>query len=151
MHRSPNRDALPFAARQQLDGRVDRNADAAEANRVEQDVSRNPLLLFYIDEAQTVGDLPANEEVPPKRLLFTERLVLINGLDRQLVCNAHRVPGEIELPGADEDAPGRRLVDASQGLDQCGLSGAIIADQADNLIASDGQVDVPQGMDSAEN
>ena len=42
------------------------------------------------------------------------------------------------------------LQHAGHGLDQRRLAGAVVADQADDLVAADREVDVAQGMDSAE-
>ena len=67
------------------------------------------LLRLDVDEAEAVGDLPPDEEIPPQRLLLGERLVLVDGLDRQVMRHAHRIVGEVEFLVADEDAPrGRR-------------------------------------------
>ena len=103
-----------------------------------------------VDEAEAVGDLPADEEVAPERLLLGERLVLVDGLDRELVRHAHRVVAEVELPVADEDAPGGRREHPGQHLDQRRLSGAVVADQPDDLVAADGKVDVAERLDRAE-
>ena len=103
-----------------------------------------------VDEAEAVGDLPADEEVAPERLLLGERLVLVDGLDRQVVRHAHRIVGEVDLPVADEDAPGGRLQHAGHHLDQRRLAGAVVADQPDDLVAADGEVDVAQRLDGAE-
>ena len=96
MHRAPDGDALALAARQIGDGRIDGDADAAKADDVDQDLLRDLLLALDVDEAEAVGDLPADEEVAPQRLLLGERLVLIDGLDRQLMRHAHRIVGEVD-------------------------------------------------------
>ena len=57
------------------------------------------LLLLDVDEAEAVGDLAADEEVAPERLLLAERLVLVDGLDRQVMRHAHRVVVEVDLAG----------------------------------------------------
>ena len=61
---------------------------------VEQDPSGDLLLALDVDEAEAVGDLPADEEIAPQRLLLGERLVLIDGLDREFVRHADRIVAE---------------------------------------------------------
>ena len=43
------------------------------------------LLLLHIDEAEAVGDLAADEEIAPERLLLAEGFVLIDGLDGEVM------------------------------------------------------------------
>ena len=91
------------------DRRIDGDADAAEADGVLQDLVGDLLLALDVDEAEAVGDLPADEEVAPERLLLGKRLVLVDGLDRQVVRHADRIVGEVDLAVADEDAARGRL------------------------------------------
>ena len=128
----------------------DGDADAAEADHVDQDLPGDLLLLLDVDEAEAVGDLPADEEIAPQRLLLRQRLVLIDGLDREVVRHAHRILARLDFAVADEDLSGRRREDAGHHLDQGGLAGAVVADQADDLVASDGDVDVAERVDGAE-
>ena len=83
VHGAADGDALPLAAGKLRDGRIDRDAGAAEADRLQQDVAGDLLLALDVDEAEAVGDLPADEEIAPERLLVGERAVLVDGLDRQ--------------------------------------------------------------------
>ena len=115
-----------------------------------QDLVGDLLLALDVDEAEAVGDLAADEEVAPERLLLGERLVLVDGLDRQVVRHAHRIVGEVDLLVADEDAPRGRREHAGHHLDQGGLAGAVVADQADDLVPADGEIDVAQRLDRAE-
>ena len=108
------------------------------------------LLALDVDEAEAVGDLPADEEVAPQRLLLGERLVLVDGLDRQVVGLAHRVAGRLDLAVAHEQLARGRRPHAGHHLDQGRLAGAVVADQADDLVASDGDVDVAQRVHGAE-
>ncbi len=73
--------ALALAAGEQLDGRIDGKAGAAKADRIEQYLGRDLLLFFHVDETETIGDLPADEEIAPERLPPAERFVLIDRLD----------------------------------------------------------------------
>ena len=66
MHGAADRNALSFATRQQLNRRIDGNADAAKAEGIEQDVFGGPLLPLDVDEAEAIGDLPADEEIAPQ-------------------------------------------------------------------------------------
>ena len=70
------------------DRRIDGDADAAKADRLLQDLVGDLLLRLDVDEAEAVGDLAADEEVAPERLLLGERLVLVDGLDREIVGHA---------------------------------------------------------------
>ena len=91
----------------------DGDADAAEADHVDEDLLGDFLLALDVDEAEAVGDLPADEEIAPQRLLLGERLVLVDGLDREVVRHAHRIFVRLDFAVADEDlargrARGRR-------------------------------------------
>ena len=81
----------------------DGDADAAEADHVEQDLLGDLLLALDVDEAEAVGDLPADEKIAPQRLLLGERLVLVDGLDREIVRHAHRIVARLDFAVADED------------------------------------------------
>ena len=83
VHCAADRDALPLAAGKLRHGRIDRDAGAAKADRLQQDLAGDLLLALDVDEAEAVGDLPADEEVPPERLFVGERAVLVDGLDRE--------------------------------------------------------------------
>ena len=107
-----------------------------------QDLVGDLLLLLDVDEAEAVGDLAADEEVAPERLLLGERLVLVDGLDRQIVRHADRIVGEVDLLVADEDAARGRREHAGHDLDQRRFAGAVVADQADDLVPADGEADV---------
>ena len=150
MHGAADRNALALAARQIADGRIHRDAVAAKADDVHQDLVGQLLLALDVDEAETVGDLPADEEVSPQRLLLGERLVLIDRLDRQVMRHADRVVGEIDRLVADENAAGGWRRHAGHHLDERRLAGAVIADQADDFIPSDRQVDISQRMNRAK-
>ena len=150
VHRPADRDALPLAAREVGDRRVDADSDAAEADRLLQDPVGDRLLLADVDEAPAVGDLPPDEEVAPERLLLGERLVLVDGLDRQVVRHPDRVVGKVELAVAHEDPPRGRRQHPGQHLDQRRLAGTVVADQPDDLVLPHREVDVPQRLDRAE-
>ena len=107
MHGAADRDALALAAGEIGDGRIDGDADAAEADHVHQDLVGDFLLALDVDEAEAVGDLAADEEVAPERLLLGERAVLVDRLDRELVRRPDRIVGEVQLAVADEDASRR--------------------------------------------
>ena len=115
-----------------------------------QDLPGDLFLALDVDEAEAVRDLPADEEIAPQRLFLRQRLVLINGLDREVVRHAHRILARLDFAVADEDLAGRREEDAGHHLDQGRLAGAVVADQADDLIASYGDMDVAQRVDGAE-
>ncbi len=106
--------------------------------------------LMDVDEAEAVHDLSADEEVAPQRLLFAQRLVLVDSLDRHLVSDAHRIVREVDRQVAHEDASRGRLEHAGQHLDEGRLAGAVVADEADDLVPADCQVDVLQRVNGTE-
>ena len=132
------------------DGRIDGDADAAKADGVDQDLLRDLLLALDVDEAEAVGDLPADEEIAPQRLLLGERLVLIDRLDRQIVRHADRVFARLDFAVADEDLARGRRKHAGHDLDQRRFAGAVVADEPDDLVASDREIDVAQRVHGAK-
>ena len=103
-----------------------------------------------LDEAEAVGDLAADEEVAPERLFLAERLVLVHRLDRHRVRGTDRERCGVDLLVADEDAARRGWHDAGERLDERRFAGAVVADQADDLVPADREVDVAERMDRAE-
>ena len=89
-----------------------------------------------------VGDLAADEQVAPERLLVGERLLLMHRLDPQVVRAAHRIALGVDQPVADVEAAAGRLEHAGDDLDQGRLAGAVVADQPDDLVGADLEVDV---------
>ena len=150
VHGAADGDALAFAARKIADRRIDRDADAAKADDVDEDLVGDLLLALDVDEAEAVGDLPADEEVAPQRLFVGERLVLVDRLDGKIVRPAHRIVGEVDRLIAYEDAAGGRRNHAGHDLDDRRLAGAVVADQADDFVLADAQVDVAERLHGAE-
>ena len=72
MHRTADRDALALAAGKLGDGGVDGDPNTAKAYRLQKNLLGDSLLLLDVDEAEAVGDLPADEKVPPERLLISQ-------------------------------------------------------------------------------
>ena len=129
---------------------VDGDADAAEADDVDQDPLRDLFLALDVDETEAVGDLPADKEIAPQRLFVGERLVLVDGLDQEIVRHAHGILALRNFAIADVDLAGARRQDAGHHLDQGRLAGAVIADQSDDLIAAYGDIDVAQRVNRAK-
>ena len=132
------------------DRRIDGDAGAPEADGFEEDLLRHLLLALDVDEAEAVGDLPADEEIAPERLLLGQRLVLVDRLDRQIVRHADRIFARLNFPIADHDLARARLEHAGHHLDQRRFAGAVVADEANDLVAADGEADVAQRMHRAE-
>src|SRR6185437_16142806 len=130
--------------------RIDGDADAPETDRVDQDLLRDFLLAPDVDEAEPVDDLPADKEIAPQRLLLGQRLVLVDGFDREIVRHADRVFARLKLPLADEDPARGRFEHPGHDLDQRRFAGAVVADEPDNLVAADGKVDVTQRVHRAK-
>ena len=107
-------------------------------------------LLLHIDEAEAVGDLAAGEEVAPERLLLRQGFVLIDRLDGEVMGLAHGIGAPVDLPVAHEDAPRCGPQHAGHHLDEGRFPGAIVADQPDDLVAPDLEIDVAQPLDGAE-
>lgn len=61
-----------------------------------------------------------------------------------------RCQGERNRPAGELQGAGVGGVEARQDLDQSGLPGAVLPEQAMDLSAPDGQGDIGQGMDAAE-
>ena len=61
-----------------------------------------------------------------------------------------RVVREIDRLVADEKPTGRRNQHAGHDLDQRRFAGAVVADQPDDLVAPDREVDILQGDDRPE-
>ena len=126
------------------------DAGAAEADCLKQDLLSELLLALDVDEAETVGDLPTDKEIAPQRLLLGERLVLVDRLDRQIVRHPHRIFALRNLAVADVNLARRRRQHAGHNLDQRRFAGAVVADQPDDLVAADGDVDVAQRVNRAK-
>src|ERR1700733_15127186 len=150
VHRPADRDALAFAARQIGHGRIDRDAGAPEAERLLQDLMGDLLLPADVDKAEAIGDLAPDEEIAPQRLLVGQRTVLIDCLDRELVRHANRIVGGTELAVADENATRRGRQHSGHNLDQRRLAGAVVADQAHDLVAANRKIDVVQRPNRTE-
>src|ERR1043165_8562654 len=150
VHGAGDGDSLALAAGQIVDGRVRRDPLAAKTDGVTQQLVGDRLLLLDVDEAEATDDLAAHEQVAPQRLLFTERLCLVHGLDAQVVGTAHRVARRIDSLVADPDGTGGRPQDTADDLDKRGLSGAIVADHPDDLVATDREVDLRQRLHPAK-
>src|SRR2546430_7826124 len=150
VHGARDGDALALAAREIEHGRIGGDAVTAEADGTPQELVGDLLLLFHVDEAEPAGDLSPHEEVSPERLLLAERLPLMHGLDAQVVGLAHRVLVGVLGAVAHPDVPRRRPEEAADDLDEGGLAGAVVAQQADDLVAAHGEVDVRERLHLAE-
>src|SRR6267378_4899799 len=150
VHRARDGDALALAAREVPHGRLGRDAVTAEADRAPQQVVCDLLLLLDVDEAEPPGDLPPHEEVSPKGLLLAQRLPLVNGLDAQVVSLPNRVLLEVHGAVAHPDVPRRWPEDAAHDLDEGRLAGAIVAEQADDLVPAHFEIDVRERLHLAE-
>src|SRR5580700_2476824 len=93
---------------------------------------------------------PPDEEIAPQRLLVGQRTVLIDRLDRELVRHANRIVGETQLAVADENATRRGRQHSGHNLDQRRLAGAVVADQAHDLVAANRKIDVVQRPNRTE-
>ena len=123
---------------------------AAEADHVAHHLVGDALLLAHPDKPESVGDVAADEEVAPQGLLVAQRTVLIDRLDAPLVGGLDVVVVDCDPLVADEQIAPRRRIDSGHDLDHGRLAGAVVADQADDLVGADREVDVLQRPDLAE-
>src|SRR5262249_44645396 len=128
---------------------VGRNPDAAEADLLLEDLIRDSPLRRNVDEAEAVGDLPADEEVPPQPLFLAQRFLLIDGLDAERVSEPDGPLLEADLAIADEQPPRGRPQGSGHDLDQRRLAGAVVAEQAHDLAIPDGEGHVVERHDFA--
>ncbi len=129
--------------------RIGVDTDAAKAELAFQDIIGDPPFLSHLDEAEPVGDLAADEDVAPERLFLAERLFLIDRLEPQAVGFPHRIARPVDQLIADVKLAGSGPHDAGQHLDEGGFAGAVVADQPDDLVAADREVDPRQGTNLA--
>jgi hypothetical protein len=73
----------------------------------------------------------------------------IFSVEAQAVRLAHRVAVPVDQLVADEELAGTGPDDAGENLDQRGFAGTVIADQADDLIAADREIDAGERTDLA--
>ena len=128
----------------------DGDAGTTETDGAPQYILGDRLFLADLDEAEAIGDLASDEEIAPQRLLLRQGAILVDGLDREVMGHADGVVGDIDFAVANVDAAGRRLEHSGHDLDQGRLAGAIVTDQADDLVASDGEIDVAQRLHRSE-
>ena len=95
-------------------------------------------------------NLAADEEVPPHGLLFPERLVLVDGFDSQRVRLLHGIGVRVDPVIRDVQVSARGRENPRENLDQRRFAGAIVADETDDLIVADLEVDIFQGAHRSE-
>ena len=95
-------------------------------------------------------DLPPDEEVAPERLFLAERLILIDGFDAVFVGALDVVRSEVDLAPGDVEFAAGRAKDAGQDFHHRRFARAVVADQPDDLVATDFQIDVLEGANNAE-
>src|SRR5437762_4254977 len=150
VHGAGDGDALALAAREIAHGGLGRDAVAAEPDGAPQELIGDLLLLLDVDEAESAGDLPADEEVSPERLLLTQRLTLVDRLDPQVVGLPDRILVEVHQAVAHPDVPRRWPEDAADDLDEGRLAGPIVAEQAHDLVPAHLEIDVRERLHLAE-
>src|ERR1700741_4557789 len=64
--------------------------------------------------------------------------------------HANRIIGKTEFPVADEKGARRGRQHSGHDLDQRRLAGPVVADQADDLVLADREVDIAQRLDRAK-
>src|SRR5256885_5172121 len=146
VHGAGDGDALALAAREIAHGGLGRDAVAAEPDGAPRELIGDLLLLLDVDEAESAGDLPADEEVSPERLLLTQRLTLVDRLDPQVVGLPDRILVEVHQAVAHPDVPRRWPEDAADDLDEGRLAGPIVAEQAHDLVPAHLEIDVRERL-----
>src|SRR4029079_6425021 len=95
-----------------------------------------------------VRPLAAHEDVPPERLLVGQGPLLVDGLDPEVTGALHREV--MDLLALPPDRAGVGRVEAGDDLDQRRLAGAVVPEQADDLVDPDRKADVLQLSDVVE-
>ena len=99
-------------------------------------------------EPAATGVLPVEEKIVVDAQLVHQRQVLEDRLDAVMASFLDRA--EPDLFALYVDATVVRLVEPGQDLDQSGLAGAVVADQAEDLAPAQVQVHAPQRGHGAE-
>src|SRR5262245_41120 len=150
IHRARDCNPLPLAAREITYCGVGGNAVAPESDGSTKELIGDFSLFLDVDEAEATDDLPPDEQIAPERLLLSQRLSLMHSLDTQLVRHAYGIVVEIDRAIAHPDPPRAGPQYAAHDLDQGGFSCAVVADQADDLVAPNLEVDLRQCLHPPE-
>src|SRR5207247_3985628 len=86
------------------------------------------------------GDLVTEKEVAPQAQLLDEREVLVHAFDTQLAGLTRRA--QLHLVPKESNAARARRVVAGDDLHQGRLPGAVVANEADDLVRVDREADV---------
>ncbi|CAM5711800.1 hypothetical protein SBADM41S_04385 [Streptomyces badius] len=139
--------ALALTAGQGADGLVDVAQVDAHAEQFGTGRLAHLADVEALEGADARRRLGAEEEVPPDRHQGDDGEVLVDGGDAP-VQGVARV-GEGGLLALDEEASGVVTVQPCDDLDEGGLAGAVVAEDAGDLARVDLQRDVLQGFDVA--
>ena len=140
-------DRLALAAGQMLDlGAQRRDARAGIGERLS-DHALHGLLVEHGNAEHLARDLAPHEEIRDDIDIGAEREVLVDRLDPRRL--GFRGSFGQELPAFEEHAAGGRLEPAGDDLDQRGFSGAVVAEQGDDLAPADREADALQRFDGA--
>src|SRR5882724_537128 len=150
VHGAGDGDPLALAPRKIADGGLGGDAVAAEPDGAPQELIGDLLLLLHVDEAESAGDLPPDEEVSPERLFLAQGLALVDRLDAQVVGLPDRILIEIHQAVAYPDVPRRWPEDAAHDLDEGRLAGPVVAEQADDLVPAHLEIDVRKRLHLAK-
>src|SRR5690606_6993495 len=124
------RDALPLSARQLVGVAV---AESLEAHQLEQ-ILHALHALRPLHAVQPVGDVARYREVRE------ERVVLEDETDAALLGRHHVARARYDAV-ADGDRAGRGRLESCDRAEECGLAGAALADDPDQLTGLDLEVD----------
>ena len=148
IHGAGDRDRLALAAGERADRRLGRDV-LADADLL-QEVARDrvhPRLVHAVQEARPFDRLAAEEEVARDGELRDQRGILVDRLDpvRDRVGRG----ADRHLLAAHENVAARDRHGARQHLDQRRFSGAVVAEQADDLALVDDEGHVLQRLHAA--
>ena len=148
VHGPRDGDGLPLAARQRADRRRHRdvlgNADALEQR------GRHLLhlgLIHLTEEARPLDRLAAEEQVAGDGKLRHERRILVDRLDA--VGDGVGRATHVDLLAPDVDITAGGAHGPGQHLDERRLAGAVVAEQADDLVLEDTEGDAVEGAHAA--
>ena len=105
VHGPADRDALALAAGELRDGRIDGDADAAEADRLRAGCPAAIAFSFLMSmKPKRLVIWRPTKKLRQSGCFSASELVLVDRLDREVVRHPDRIVGEVDLLVADEDA-----------------------------------------------
>ena len=105
-------------------------------------------VLFSLIQEKSLGGLTADEDIVCNSQVLHQVQLLVNNTNTSVLC----VLGSIDFDLLAEILNGTAVlgVDTGQNLHQCGLTGAVFADQAHDFTAADLKLSIIQRVNTGE-